>query len=244
MTLQYASEYRAAARNMLRGRWVEAVIVGLVASLLGGTASGSVSTGSSAGSASSSSGSIDLSQGVHDFESLFESIISNTVIITVLLVAIAISLVVLFIGSVVRVGYARYNMKLVSGEPSSVGELFYDFHRFGTCFVMNLVQSLLIFVGMLLFIVPGVILTYSYAMAHYILAEHPDYTATQALSESRQMMKGHKFRLFCLQISFIGWAILTAFTCGIGSLFLTPYMEAANAIFYLELAGDYYGTAR
>jgi len=87
-------------------------------------------------------------------------------------------------------------------------------------------------------------LTYSYAMAHYILAEHPDYTATQALSESRQMMKGHKFRLFCLQISFIGWAILTAFTCGIGSLFLTPYMEAANAIFYLELAGDYYGTAR
>ena len=243
MTLQYASEYRAAARNMLRGRWVEAVIVGLVASLLGGTAGSSGSAGSSAGSASSS-GSVDLSQGVHDFESLFESIISNTVVITVAIVAIAVALVVLFIGSVVRVGYARYNMKLVSGEQSSVGELFYDFHRFGTCFVMNLVQSLLIFVGTLLFIVPGIILTYSYAMAHYILAEHPDYTATQALAESRQMMKGHKFRLFCLQISFIGWAILTAFTCGIGSLFLTPYMEAANAIFYLELAGDYYGTAR
>ena len=54
------------------------------------------------------------------------------------------------------------------------------------------------------------------------------------------MMRGHKWRLFCLQISFIGWAILAGLTCGIGVLWLTPYTEASTAIFYLELAGDYY----
>ena len=53
-------------------------------------------------------------------------------------------------------------------------------------------------------------------------------------------MQGHKFRYFRLELSFIGWAILAAFTCGIGYLFLVPYQNAAYAIFYLELAGDYF----
>ena len=135
-------------------------------------------------------------------------------------------------------------MKLVSGDRTSFYDLFHEFHRWGTCLVMNLLRMVLTFVGFILFIIPGIMLTYGFRMAPYILAEHPECSGWEALSESWKMMRGHKFRLFCLDLSFIGWAILCGLTCGIGYLWLTPYTKASEAIFYLELAGDYYGTSR
>ena len=93
------------------------------------------------------------------------------------------------------------------------------------------------FLWSLLFIIPGIIATYSYAMTGYILAEHPELTASEAIERSKEMMSGNRFRLFCLQLSFIGWAILCAFTFGIGYLWLGPYREAATAAFYREISG-------
>lgn len=237
MTLNYASEYRAAARNMLRGHWGMAVLVGLVASILGGTGGSSININYKF---NNGSGDNSFFYQYGDYTSFLESAWFHMVSAVVLAVTVILALVFLIVGGVIRTGYCKYNMKLVSGAPAGFSDLFSEFGRLGTCLAMQLVKTVLIAVGMLLFVVPGVILTYAYAMAPYILAEHPDYTGIQALRESRMMMRGHKWRLFCLQISFIGWAILAGLTCGIGVLWLTPYTEASTAIFYLELAGDYY----
>lgn len=96
---------------------------------------------------------------------------------------------------------------------------------------------MLILLWTLLFIIPGIVASYSYAMTGYILAEDPDLTASQAIQRSKEMMRGNRWRLFCLQLSFIGWIILCLFTFGIGNLFLNPYQTAADAAFYREISG-------
>lgn len=99
--------------------------------------------------------------------------------------------------------------------------------------------------AMLLCLVPAIILgtmkTYSYAMAPYLLYENPGMGANWAIQKSVDLMRGNKWRLFCLAISFIGWAILCCFTLGIGFLWLKPYQEAAYAVFYREIKRERYG---
>ena len=89
----------------------------------------------------------------------------------------------------------------------------------------------------LLFIIPGIVAAYSYAMAPYILAENPDMTVREAIAASKEMMRGSRWRLFCLGFSFIGWSMLCILTLGIGNLWLRPYREAAQAAFYRDLSG-------
>ena len=93
------------------------------------------------------------------------------------------------------------------------------------------------FLQEVLFIIPGVIASYSYAMTDYILTENPELTAKEAIEKSKDMMEGNRWRLFCLEISFFGWVILSLLTLGIGSLWLTPYKEASMAAFYREVSG-------
>lgn len=101
-------------------------------------------------------------------------------------------------------------------------------------------------VAMLIGIIPGTILAaikqYSYAMAPYILYENPGMKANEAITKSKELMNGNKWRLFCLLFSFTGWALLSVFfSCGIGHLWLNPYMEASVAIFYREIYAERYG---
>ena len=86
-------------------------------------------------------------------------------------------------------------------------------------------------------IVLSFVVQYRYAMSFLILAEYPEISVIDALRNSASLMRGNKWRLFCLQISFIGWMLLAGCcTCGIGVMFLTPYMSAANAAFYDDIA--------
>ena len=105
---------------------------------------------------------------------------------------------------------------------------------------MRLLRGLYVFLWSLLFIVPGIVAGYSYAMTDYILAENPNLTASQAIEQSKTMMYGNRWRLFCLQFSFIGWDILATLAFGIGHLWLTPYKQAATAAFYREVSGTEY----
>ncbi len=72
-------------------------------------------------------------------------------------------------------------------------------------------------------------------MANYIMAENPDIDALDAITKSREMMRGNKFSLFILKLSFFLWYLLIPFTLGLISIYVTPYIEAATANFYLKI---------
>ena len=95
------------------------------------------------------------------------------------------------------------------------------------------------FLWSLLFIIPGIVKCFSYSMTPFILEEHPELGANEAIDHSRAMMKGHKFDLFWLILSFIGWGFLCLFTFGIGYLWLVPYMDTAISAFYEDVKADY-----
>ena len=75
-------------------------------------------------------------------------------------------------------------------------------------------------------------------MTPYILAEHPDLTASEAIARSKQLMDGHKMDLFVLYLTFIGWDLLAALTLNLGNLALNPYKNAAITVFYRDITGQ------
>ena len=118
-------------------------------------------------------------------------------------------------------------------------DLMHVFSGFSNDYVGNLVLGLLIalftFLWTLLLIIPGIVKSYSYSMAFYIKHDNPDYEWKKCIDESRRIMDGEKERLFLLDLSFLGWAILGVLCCGIGTLWVTPYMQAARANFYEDI---------
>ena len=96
-----------------------------------------------------------------------------------------------------------------------------------------------VFLWALLLVVPGVRAFFSYVMTPYLLVDHPDWTPRRCIAESKRMMEGHRWRYFCLNVSFLGWILLAAVTSyffgGLTQLLLTPYIDAARAAFYEDL---------
>lgn len=101
----------------------------------------------------------------------------------------------------------------------------------GNRIALSALKNIYIFLWSLLFIIPGIVKSYSYALAEFISRENPEKTATECLDESRQIMEGHKMDLFLFDLSFIGWELLTVCTCGILSIYVLPYMYQARIIF-------------
>ena len=134
-------------------------------------------------------------------------------------------------------GFMLCFLRLVRGEDCSemVGDQFNVFSKYGRVLGTSLLMTLYIILWCLLLIIPGIIMGYAYAMTPYIMNDRPDLDAADCIHESRVMMKGYKWKLFCLDLSFIGWAILCIFTLGIGFLWLQPWMETSHAKFYEEL---------
>jgi uncharacterized membrane protein len=143
-----------------------------------------------------------------------------------------------FVTGLITVGYISFFTNLLRGNKLTIeGSLAAITENVGTKFVATLLVMLYTFLWSLLFIIPGIIKSYSYAMTSYILLDRPELSATDALKESEKMMDGHKMDLFILDLSFIGWILLTALTCGILTFYVEPYMMATRAAFYLELKG-------
>lgn len=98
-----------------------------------------------------------------------------------------------------------------------------------------LLTDVFIVLWSLLFLIPGIIKCFSYAMTPYILVEHPEMSVNKAIDESIYLMDGHKFDYFYLALSFIGWIILSIMSFGIGFFWLIPYMQTTMAAFYADL---------
>ena len=107
------------------------------------------------------------------------------------------------------------------------------------CLALKLDSVLSIFISYLV-LIPYYAKCYSYAMTPYIIKDYPELTSNEAINKSIEMMAGHKWKLFCLHLSFLGWGILTIFTCGIGSLWLYPYILTSQAAFYEDRKAELY----
>ena len=141
----------------------------------------------------------------------------------------------LFVGLPVAYGFAIVMLGVFKGKEIDFGVLFEGFQDYGRIFVTKLLQSIYTLLWMLLLVVPGIIKSYSYAMTDYILKEEPEMKNNAAIEKSMAMMENNKMKLFMLDLSFIGWAILSLFTFGIGFFFLQPYVQIARAAFYEDL---------
>ena len=139
------------------------------------------------------------------------------------------------VGGTIQLGYAQYLLKQHNHAHLDIHDLFNQFDRFKDGFLQSFLRGLYTALWALLFIIPGIIKSYSYAMTPFIMAENPDMSAKEAIAASQQMMDGHKGELFMLGLTFIGWDLLAALTLNIGYIFLNPYKNAAYAVFYKNL---------
>lgn len=138
----------------------------------------------------------------------------------------------LLITGPMTLGYAMFAISIFRKRETSPAEVFYGFERFGKAFGLYIVMIIFVLLWSLLLIIPGIIAAFRYSMSFYILADNPDIGIMEALNESKKMMRGNKWKFFCLNISFIGWGILCLLTLGIGFLWLGPYMEVSFIAFY------------
>lgn len=170
------------------------------------------------------------------FVSFFEGV-EAAAYFDVSLIAIVIALLYFFIGAMVRYGYIEYTLALLDRRPAAVSMIFSKTDMVWKGICMKIMVSVVQWILTLLFIIPGVIAHYSFAMTPYILSERKDYSVKKAMKMSAKIMKGYKWRLFCLRFSFLGWKILGVVTCGIGMLFVKPYQQTAEAVLYNEISG-------
>lgn len=127
------------------------------------------------------------------------------------------------------------SLKAIRREHFELKNLFDGFYNFVNTFLLGLVNTVFVALWSLLFLVPGIIKSLSYSMSYYIIAENPEMSSEEARRESIMMMNGNKMRLFKLQLSFIGWYILSIFTFGILLFWVIPYAQAATAVFYEDI---------
>ena len=149
------------------------------------------------------------------------------------------SILFVFIMSVILLtftpGFARLALNLINYKYASLDDILHGFKVFGKTVAMGLFVGLVVTVGTLFFIVPGVIIGISLYYSFYILAEDTSKPISQCLSESREMMNGYKLQFFLLELSFIGWYILEVLSFGIAALWVSPYTTLTEAQFYEEL---------
>ena len=217
------SDYRRVARENLAGNWGLSILTGLVAALLGGILTGNAFFTS-------------INMDAEILESLPRFVVRYIALVGS--IAGFLSLVRFIIGGSVQLGYANYLLKQYNKAHFDVKDLFSEFERFGQGFLQNFLRGLYIALWSLLFVIPGIVKQYAYAMTPFIMAENPDMTANEAITASRELMDGHKGELFTLDLTFIGWDLLAALTLNLGHLALNPYKNAAYAAFYKDITAS------
>ena len=164
------------------------------------------------------------------------AMVGAVIILVVAIVLLFSSVLKIFVLNPLEAGCRNFLLRNATGE-SNLGDIGFGFtpdywRNVKTLFLRDLFR----FLWGLLLIVPGIIKRYSYRMAPYILADRPELSGTEVLTLSRQMMDGHKWKTFVLDLSFLGWNILSALTFGLlGVFYVNPYRQCTNAELYREL---------
>lgn len=147
----------------------------------------------------------------------------------------------IFVLNPLNTGFRNALRKLMHKEDNDVFSNSFNigFDDYTHKVATDLLRDVYIFLWGMLLIVPGIVKKYSYACVDYLLIDNPDLDADATIHRSRELMAGHKWDLFCLDLSFIGWAfICLVFTAGIGFFWLSPYVKTARAAFYEDLVAE------
>ena len=222
------SDYRRIARDRLQGNWALSIGVAAIASILGGLIVGS--------SFIPQFNFRIEGQDISNIRDLLNLISARS--ISAFGLGSLLGLAQFLIGGVIEVGFAGYLLKQHNRNDLQLQDLFSQFHRFGQGFAQKFLRNLYVALWSLLFVIPGIVKGYAYAMTPFIMAENPDMSANDAITVSVELMNGHKGELFTLDLTFIGWSILAALSCNIGNLALNPYRNAAYAAFYKDLTAQ------
>ncbi len=238
------SDLKARAREILNMNYWKAVLVSLIYMFLTGGGSSSSSSVSGSGDSSTSS----VSDAVSSFSSQEIAGFIFTIVLILVIFFIVFALVFafnLFVLTPLQVGCHRFFIRCEHGTASLNDVAF----AYSGCY-LNVVKtmffySLYLTLWTLLFIIPGIIKGYEYRMIPYILAENPNISTKEAFALSKQMMDGEKLNAWVLDLSFIGWNLLSVFTCCILAIFyVAPYQNLTNAQLYAVLKNKVPGYAQ
>ena len=230
-------QFKNEALAALRGNWVKAVLLTLIYLVLVGIAAGPVSYQS----LQMQSYVQENARTVYQMASLVQDPVYQALSRQLNGTSGLVTLLEIMLIMPLSIGYANaMRLLLVKSDDNLVQNAFsiaFDnyWHKVWTMLWMSILISL----WTLLLIIPGIIKSFSYAMTPFIVEEYPELSCTEAIHRSRMMMNGHKFDLFWLWLSFIGWGFLCVLTAGIGFIWLIPYVETAQAAFYEEVKADY-----
>jgi uncharacterized membrane protein len=222
-----SKELRAKAWESLKGKYWMAFAVILVTGLICSVGNAFISFGQNL---------VEV-LGLVDPAEMDATMVTGALVLSgvVLISAIIGALFSIFVTNAITVGVNNYFIKNTESKPS-FKDAFSGFKvKYGRNIGTLLLAGIKAFLWTLLFIIPGVIKSYEYSIIPYILADDPEISTNDAFKKAKQMMNGNKWRLFKLEFSFIGWFLLCFLTLGIGTFFLIPYLNAANAEFYVEL---------
>lgn len=136
------------------------------------------------------------------------------------------------------IGTTAFFVSLIENTNFEAKDLFKYYHDFVKVIGVTILMSLIVMLGYICFIIPGIILTLSYSLVPIILIKKPELGIVETLKYSREKMQGHKLDAFVLGLSFIGWAILGALTFGILYIWVFPYMQLTFTKFYLNILGE------
>lgn len=147
-------------------------------------------------------------------------------------------IIALIISGSMILGYSFIALNVSRRKTISEKQIFHGFKYFASSLALYICNNILLFLWTLLLIIPGIIKTFSYSMSFFVLADNPTLSSSEARRRSIEIMKGNKFRYFCLNLSFFGWFLLCILTFGILYFWIFPYIFTAQAEFYRDIINE------
>jgi uncharacterized membrane protein len=148
------------------------------------------------------------------------------------LLGVLVYIIVTIIISLLAIGYLWFAIKISRSQPTVTSDIFSSFYMPLKVIGLSFMIGIFVMLWSLLLIIPGIVAAYRYRMAFFILYDNPDIGIMQCISQSKEMMKGHKAELFVLDLSFFGWALLGVLTLYILYIWLLPYIVVTQINFY------------
>lgn len=145
------------------------------------------------------------------------------------------SLFAFIISGIIGFGVIEYFLNISRGKEVNWKDIFNQKEMFVFYILLSLLVSLFSFLWSLLFIIPGIIAALSYSLVFYLKLDNPDLGYMDLIKKSKELMYGHKWEFFLLNLSFIGWILLVPFTLGILAFWLVPYVAVTECNFYNKL---------